>query len=205
MTLSYHAETPLRCHVGASNPGLNSWQGLLHKERPHFDSSTCCWNLIWSAHFLSALIGLHPSQALLLQEASSKQNSVPSLVKAFICSASFAVPKKPMGRALARLILLAEIDTFPCASMDTQAQLRQALSLQQLRQHQLLPIQETQKIVVNLQPGQRVPGHCKILIASISTYSCCGSWLQNPVHLWSFWGGHAVAQSAAQFHSRQHV
>lgn len=87
-------------------------------------------------------------------------------------------------RALARLILLAEIETFPFASMDTQAQLRQALSLQQLRQHQLLPIQETQKIVVHLQPGQRAPGHCKILIASISTYSCCGSWLQNSVHLW---------------------
>ncbi len=86
----------LGCYVRASDQDWTRGEVCFARSGPALtqdDSSTFCWKLTWSAHFLSALIGLYAFQALLLQEASSKQNSALSLVKAF-CPASSAVLKK---------------------------------------------------------------------------------------------------------------
>ena len=88
--------------------------------------------------------------------------------KAF-CSASSAAPRSLREERSRDLPFLLKATRFFLQAWASgaghQARLLQALSLQQLRQHQLLPIQEAQNVAVH----QR---HCKILIASVSAFSC---------------------------------
>ena len=81
-----------------------------------------------------------------------------SHIKKSLLFSKFRCAKNLAEKTLAGLALFAETRALLFASMNIwhQAWLLQALSLQQLRQHQLLPIQKAQSVAVHQQQGHQV-------------------------------------------------